>query len=104
MAMAERRNLLVDFVNSEGSVTFAQIKQQFPDVSDMTLRTDLKALDQQGEIIRVHGGATSVGFAVGASVGAGVGFAGAMSRRWRIYHPPVSMIRISSTRASRPRA
>ena len=65
MAMAERRNLLVDFVNSEGSVTFAQIKQQFPDVSDMTLRTDLKALDQQGEIIRVHGGAKSVGFAVG---------------------------------------
>lgn len=65
MAMAERRNLLVDFVNSEGSVTFAQIKQQFPDVSDMTLRTDLKALDEQREIIRVHGGAKSVGFALG---------------------------------------
>lgn len=65
MAMAERRSSLVEFVNSEGSVTFAQIKQKFPDVSEMTLRTDLKALDQQREIIRVHGGAKSVGFAVG---------------------------------------
>lgn len=65
MAMAERRSSLVDFVNREGSVTFAQIKQMFPDVSEMTLRTDLKALDQQREIIRVHGGAKSVGFAVG---------------------------------------
>ncbi len=65
MAMAKRRSSLVDFVNREGSVTFAQIKKLFPDVSEMTLRTDLKALDQQGEIIRVHGGAKSVGFAVG---------------------------------------
>ena len=65
MAMAERRSSLVEFVNREGSVTFAQIKEMFPDVSEMTLRTDLKALDQQREIIRVHGGAKSVGFAVG---------------------------------------
>ena len=65
MAMAERRSLLVDFVNREGSVTFSQIKELFPDVSEMTLRTDLKALDQQRQIIRVHGGAKSVGFAVG---------------------------------------
>ena len=65
MAMAERRDSLVEFVNSEGSVTFAQIKRRFPDVSEMTLRTDLKALDQQHQIIRVHGGAKSVGFAVG---------------------------------------
>lgn len=65
MAMAERRDSLVEFVNSEGRVTFAQIKRRFPDVSEMTLRTDLKALDQQHQIIRVHGGAKSVGFAVG---------------------------------------
>ena len=65
MAMAERRELIVDFINNEGSVTFSQLKCAFPDVSEMTLRTDLKALDQNRQIIRVHGGAKSVGFAVG---------------------------------------
>ena len=65
MAKAERRERIVDFINSEGTVTFAQLKDTFPDVSEMTLRTDLKMLDQQRLIIRVHGGAKSVGFAVG---------------------------------------
>ena len=65
MAMAERRERIVDYVNSEGTVTFSQLKDKFPDVSEMTLRTDLKTLDQQRLIIRVHGGAKSVGFAVG---------------------------------------
>lgn len=33
---------------------------QFPDVSEMTLRTDLKVLDEEKKILRVHGGAKSV--------------------------------------------
>jgi DeoR family transcriptional regulator of aga operon len=65
MAMAERRERIVDYINSEGTVTFTQLKGEFPDVSEMTLRTDLKTLDQQRLIVRVHGGAKSVGFAVG---------------------------------------
>ena len=65
MVMAERRERIVEFINKEGNVTFAQLKAEFPDVSEMTLRTDLKTLDQQRLIIRVHGGAKSVGFAVG---------------------------------------
>lgn len=65
MAKAERREKIVEYINSEGTVTFSQLKQTFPDVSEMTLRTDLKMLDQQRLIIRVHGGAKSVGFAVG---------------------------------------
>ena len=65
MAMEERRERIVDYINSEGTVTFTQLKSVFPDVSEMTLRTDLKTLDQQRLIVRVHGGAKSVGFAVG---------------------------------------
>lgn len=65
MAIADRRERIVEFVNQEGSVTFGQLKRLFSEVSDMTLRTDLKALDEQHLIIRVHGGAKSVGFAVG---------------------------------------
>ena len=65
VVMDERRERIVSFINEEGSVTFSQLKQEFSDVSEMTLRTDLKALDEQHLIIRVHGGAKSVGFAVG---------------------------------------
>lgn len=64
-SMKERREGIVQFVNSEGSVTFGQLKAAFPDVSEMTLRTDLKALDSARRIVRTHGGARSVEFVVG---------------------------------------
>ena len=43
--MEQRRNKLVELINQKGNVNFAQIKSAFPNVSEMTLRTDLKALD-----------------------------------------------------------
>lgn len=55
-----RRSQIVDYVNREGQVSFATLKSVFPDVSDMTLRTDLKNLDREGKIIRTHGGAKSI--------------------------------------------
>ncbi|MBY4796898.1 DeoR/GlpR family DNA-binding transcription regulator [Collinsella sp. AGMB00827] len=58
--MKQRRSALVDMVNRMGTVSFHQIKDAFPDVSDMTLRTDLKALDADRQIVRIHGGARSV--------------------------------------------
>ncbi len=64
--MEQRRNALVDLVNREGTVSFAQIKQAFPHVSEMTLRTDLKALDQERRIVRIHGGARSVEYLIGS--------------------------------------
>ena len=64
-SMKERRDGIVLFVNSEGSVTFGQIKKAFPGVSEMTLRTDLKALDEARLIVRTHGGARSVEYVVG---------------------------------------
>ena len=64
--MEERRNAIVELVNREGTVTFSRIKQEFPDVSEMTLRTDLKALDQDRRLVRIHGGARSVEFVVGS--------------------------------------
>lgn len=65
MDLEERRNGIVDFVNVEGSVSFSQLKTQFPQVSDMTLRTDLKSLDEERRIVRIHGGARSVGYVIG---------------------------------------
>ena len=54
-AMEIRRNAIVELVNKYGTVSFSQIKEQFSNVSEMTLRTDLKALDEAKEIVRIHG-------------------------------------------------
>lgn len=63
--MEQRRNAIVKLIDSQGSVTFAQLKEAFPQVSEMTLRTDLKALDEAKCIVRVHGGAKSVQHVIG---------------------------------------
>lgn len=64
--MNNRKNEIVEFVNQHGSVSFKEIKDLFPNVSDMTLRRDLDALDQEHALVRVHGGAKSIGTIVGA--------------------------------------
>lgn len=58
--MEQRRNEIVELINQKGNVSFSQIKTAFPNVSEMTLRTDLKALDEANRIVRIHGGAKSV--------------------------------------------
>ena len=64
-AMEIRRNAIVELVNKYGTVSFSQIKEQFSNVSEMTLRTDLKVLDEAKEIVRIHGGAKSVQLVIG---------------------------------------
>lgn len=61
----ERRQAIAAYINEMSSVTFGQIKKAFPDVSDMTIRTDLRALDEAKRIVRVHGGAKSVETVIG---------------------------------------
>lgn len=63
--MQERRQAMVDLINNKGSVIFADLKERFPNVSDMTLRRDLESLDQAKKIVRIHGGAKSVDVVVG---------------------------------------
>lgn len=63
--MEERRKKIVELIDKEGQITFAQLKAEFPNVSEMTLRTDLKYLNDAGRIVRVHGGARSVEIVVG---------------------------------------
>lgn len=65
MNKEERRKQMVMLINSEGSVSFAKLKESFPDVSEMTLRRDLEFLDRNKLIIRTHGGARSVEVLVG---------------------------------------
>lgn len=58
--MQQRRQKIAELVNREGQITFARLKEAFPGTSEMTLRTDLKFLDESGAIIRIHGGAKSI--------------------------------------------
>lgn len=64
-SMEQRRRAIVDFINEKGNISFAQLEKKFPDVSQMTLRTDLKYLDEGKQIVRIHGGARSVEVVLG---------------------------------------
>ena len=64
-SVESRRKAIVEWINEKGQITFAQLKEAFPHVSDMTLRTDLKNLDEDKKIVRIHGGARSVDLVVG---------------------------------------
>ena len=64
-AMEMRRNAIVELINENGTVSFSQLKEAFPNVSEMTLRTDLKLLDEARRILRIHGGARSVQVVIG---------------------------------------
>lgn len=63
--MEQRRDAIVQMINQKGKVRFAELKEAFPQVSEMTLRTDLKALDNAKRIVRIHGGAKSVEVVIG---------------------------------------
>lgn len=56
----DRRNDLNQYIQVKGEVRFAELEERFPQVSAMTLRRDLDFLEQQGQIIRIRGGAKSL--------------------------------------------
>lgn len=56
MIPEDRRRRIVQAVNAKGNISVAEISDLF-DVSEMTARRDLRALDQAGLLRRVHGGA-----------------------------------------------
>ncbi|MEE1042761.1 MAG: DeoR/GlpR family DNA-binding transcription regulator [Clostridia bacterium] len=58
--MNERRRFIKDYIQRKQEVGLNELKELVPDVSEMTLRRDIKALEQEGSIIRIHGGAKSI--------------------------------------------
>ena len=58
--MDRRRQAIVDFVNQLGEVSMIQLKGIFPTVSEVTLRKDLRFLDEAKKLVRIHGGAKSI--------------------------------------------
>ena len=58
--MEKRRQAIVDLVNQMGEVNMVQLKEMFPSVSEVTLRKDLRCLDEAKKLVRVHAGAKSI--------------------------------------------
>ena len=58
MLAAERRHAILRALNAGGAVRVADLAAEL-DVSEMTVRRDLDALDAQNLLRKVHGGAVS---------------------------------------------
>lgn len=54
--MNKRQEQIVKIVERENSLSFAALKAYFPEISDITLRRDLSALQSEKRLVRVHGG------------------------------------------------
>lgn len=65
--MEARRERITHFIEQHGEVSMERLKEMFSNVSEMTLRRDLEILDQSKQIVRIHGGARSIGAIVGSS-------------------------------------
>lgn len=57
--ITKRRNVLLEAIDRLGDVELNELHELMPDVSLMTVRRDLIALEKEGLIIRVRGGAKS---------------------------------------------
>ncbi|WP_151994007.1 DeoR/GlpR family DNA-binding transcription regulator [Buttiauxella massiliensis] len=56
----ERRNKIVDIVNSQGSALVLDLSNSFG-ISEVTIRADLRMLEEKGLVTRFHGGAARPG-------------------------------------------
>ena len=56
----ERKERIRAIVEEKGEIRLKDLNEVFPSLSTMTLRRDLDALEQEGHVIRTHGGAVSV--------------------------------------------
>lgn len=59
MLAEDRLTRIVNLVNERGAITAAELMERL-DASESTIRRDLCRLAEQGRIVKVHGGATSI--------------------------------------------
>ena len=57
-----RRTLVREILVSKPFTALKELEEKFPDVSSMTLRRDIEFFEQQGDVIKVRGGARSMKF------------------------------------------
>ncbi len=54
-----RRNAILDRLRLEGKISVTQLSEEL-DVTQVTIRNDLAALEQEGQLVRIQGGAIAV--------------------------------------------
>lgn len=54
--MEQRRNDILEILDEKGSVSIKDLSRQFG-CSEVTIRTDIRALEGRGKLLRTHGGA-----------------------------------------------
>ena len=59
---SERRRIIKDLLSSKPFVSLKELIDLFPHVSSMTIRRDIDYFEQQGDAIKVRGGARSMKF------------------------------------------
>ncbi len=59
LLVQERRQRILEIISTNGTVSVRDLTQEF-DVSSITIIRDLQELEQQGLILRIHGGAISI--------------------------------------------
>lgn len=55
-----RQALILDYIEKKNVVTIKELQALCPDVSLMTIHRDLQALEEQGAVVKMRGGARSV--------------------------------------------
>lgn len=55
-----RRETIKKLINEKGRVSYEELFARYPAISTMTIRRDLQALEEEGELIRVRKGAVSL--------------------------------------------
>lgn len=56
----DRRNIIIELLKQQGEVQLKLLEEKFPDCSIMTLRRDLKFLEDNGYLKRTRGGAVAI--------------------------------------------
>lgn len=59
MLTKQRQNLLLKLLEERGSITVSEVKEML-DASESTVRRDITALDREGKLVKVFGGAVAV--------------------------------------------
>ena len=60
MVKADRREEIKTIFRTKGEIKLKELEERFPDCSSMTLRRDIKYLEEQGLVRRTRGGAVAM--------------------------------------------
>lgn len=60
VGLKERQERIIQLVQQRGEVPFAEIRNLFPDVSEVTIRRDLETLNHSKQLVRVYGAVKSI--------------------------------------------